>query len=174
MVLRVFCREFTGRAAKFDKRVGWFIISAMGEELRLSDANRETVRQFILAFIQREGDFEPKPDLEKVVNEFDDMISSAPTILRAPMIMFIKSLELSTIAQGYRHTFSKLSPQEQKDYLNKMENSSNYAFRGIVLGIKTIIIIVYFSEPEAERAVGYDGKCLVEAGKPMPDKFADH
>jgi len=135
----------------------------MGEDLRLSDANRETVRQFIQAFIQREADFDPKPDLEKVVNEFDDFISHAPTIYRMSLITFIKSLELSTIAQGYRHTFSKLSPQEQKDYLNKMENSSNYAFRGIVLGVKTMMIIVYFSEPEAERAVGYDGKCLADA-----------
>jgi hypothetical protein len=135
----------------------------MGEELKLSDANCETMRNFIQAFIQREADFEPKPDLEKVMNEFDDFIAHAPTIYRMSMLTLIKSLELSTIAQGYRHTFSKLSPQEQKDYLNKMENSSNYAFRGIVLGVKTILIIVYFSMPEAEKALGYDGKCLADA-----------
>jgi hypothetical protein len=135
----------------------------MGEELRLSDANRETIRQFLQAFIQREGEFDPKPDLEKVVNEFDEFISRASIIYRMSMITLVKSLELSTIAQGYRHTFSKLSPQEQKDYLNKMENSSNYAFRGIALGVKSIAILIYFSEPEAERALGYDGKCLADA-----------
>jgi hypothetical protein len=135
----------------------------MAEEGKLSDATRETIRQFLLAMIHRDADFSPKPDLEKVVNEYDEMVTTAPTLQRMSIIALLKSLELSTIAQGYRHTFSKLSPEEQKEYLYKMENSSNYAFRGIVLGVKTIAFMCYFSEPEAEKAIGYDGKCLVEA-----------
>ena len=158
----------------------------MAEETRLSDANRETIRQLILTMIHREADFSPKPDLEKVVNEMDEMIGTAPTIQRMSIIALVKSLELSTIAQGYRHTFSKLSPEEQKEYCYKMENSSNYAFRGIVLGVKTLAFICYFSEPEAEKALGYDGKCLTEARAEqtakaknppdniIPDKFAYH
>jgi len=156
----------------------------MAEEIRLSDTNRETIRQFILAMIHREADFSPKPDLEKVVNEFDELVSTSPTLIRMSLITLIKSLELSTIAQGYRHTFSKLSPEEQKEYLYKMEKSTNYAFRTIILVIKTLVFLCYFSEPEAERAVGYDGKCLVDAraeakaqGKReniVPDEFAYH
>lgn len=156
----------------------------MAEEIRLSDTNRETIRQFILAMIHREADFSPKPDLEKVVNEFDELVSTLPTLIRMSLITLIKSLELSTIAQGYRHTFSKLSPEEQKEYLYKMEKSTNYAFRTIILGIKTLVFLCYFSEPEAEKAVGYDGKCLVDAraeakaqGKQeniVPDEFAYH
>jgi len=147
----------------FDNRGRSVMIIFMAEEFRMSDANRETIRQFILAMIHREADFDPKPDLEKVVNLYDEMISTLPTLLRGSMNVLIKTLELSTIAQGYRHTFSHLSPEQQKQYLYKMENSSNYAFRGVMLGVKTMALLVYFSEPEAEKAVGYDGKCLVEA-----------
>ena len=138
------------------------MIIFMAEELRLSEANRETIRQFLLTMIHRDADFEPKPALERVLNLCDEFVTDLPTLIRASMFMLIKSLELSTIAQGYRHTFSKLSPEQQKEYLLKMENSSSYAFRGVILGIKSLAFIVYFSEPEAEKAVGYDGKCLTD------------
>jgi len=129
----------------------------------MSASDRETIRNFIQAMIHREADFEPKPDLDKVVDSYDQFVSRLPTIIRTSFSALVKALEMSTIAQGYRHTFNRLSPEDQKAYLNKMENSHNYMFRGIVLGVKTLALIVYFSEPEAEKAVGYDGKCLVEA-----------
>ncbi len=135
----------------------------MGEEIKLGQATRETLRNVVLVTIQREAEFEPKPDLERVLDKFEDMIGRTTIVIRTGVLMLVKSLEMSTLAQGYRHTFSKLSPEEQKEYLNKMEGSSTYAFRGIVMGVKTLILLIYFSEPEAEAAVGYDGKCLSHA-----------
>jgi len=135
----------------------------MGEESKLSEATRETLRQFALAMLQREADFDPKPDLEKVLDKFEEMMSRTTSILRTGVLMLIKSLEMSTLAQGYRHTFCKLPPEEQKEYLDKMERSSTYAFRGIVMGVKTLIFLIYFSEPEGENAVGFDRKCYKEA-----------
>jgi len=134
----------------------------MIEETRLGKASLETIRNFVQAMIHQEADFSPKPDLNQVVNEIDELVSKTPILIRSAMIALIKSLEMSALLHGYRHTFSHLSPEEQKEYLYKMEDSSNYAFRAIVLGIKTITFLVYFSEPEAEKAVGFDRKCLLE------------
>ena len=151
----------------------------MGEESRLSESTRETLRHFILAMIHQEADFSPKPELEKVINEMEDLINHAPTLLRAGLIMLIKSLEMAPLAQGFRHTFSNLDPENQKKFLYKLENSSNYLFREIIIGLKTLAFIVYFSEPEAEKPVGYDRKCLLEVkqGKKLellPEDFLTH
>jgi hypothetical protein len=144
-------------------------IGFMGEELRLSESNRETLRNFIATMIQRTADFGPKPDLERVVNSLDEFISSMNGRNRAQLFVLIQALERGTITQGFRHYFSNLNPDEQRQYLYKMEASSNYAFRGIILAIKSITFIVYFSEPEAMQAVGFDGKCLLE-DEPGPHK----
>lgn len=138
----------------------------MNEETRLSEATRETLRQFLLALIHREAEFSPKPELEKVLNDFELFLSKPSALIRTGILALLKALEMSTLAQGYRHTFSKLSPDEQKEYLNKLERSKSYAFRGLIMGIKTIMLIIYFSQPEAEKAVGYDGKCYKESSVP--------
>ena len=155
----------------------------MSEEGRLGKSSLETIRNFVQIMLHNEADFSPKPDLEKVVQEIDKLISGTPTLIRSAMIALIKSLEMSSLLQGYRRPFSHLSPEEQKEYLYKMENNSNYVFRAVVLGIKTITFLVYFSEPEAEKAVGFDGKCLLEDLKNkdqiqseniLPDEFLTH
>jgi hypothetical protein len=89
-------------------------------------------------------------------------MSRTTSLIRTGVLVLIKSLEMSTLAQGYRHTFTKLSPQEQKEYLIKMENSSTYPFRAMIMGLKTIILLIYFSTPEGQNAVGFDGKCYKE------------
>jgi len=150
----------------------------MSEETRLSESTRETLKNLILTIIHQEADFSPKPELEKVVNEIEDLLNHTPTLLRTGLIMLIKSLEAAPLAQGFRHTFSHLDPKSQKEFLYKMEQSSNYIFRGIIAGLKTLIIVAYFSEPEAEKAVGYDRKCRLDV-KPekmelLPEDFLTH
>lgn len=134
----------------------------MSEEYRLGEATRETLRQFVLAMIHREADFSPKPDMDKVLDDFEKLMYRTTSLIRAGVLVLIKSLEMSTLAQGYRHTFTKLSPQEQKEYLIKMENSSTYPFRAMIMGLKTLILMIYFSTPEGQNAVGFDGKCYKE------------
>ena len=152
----------------------------MAEEERLSSSTRETLKNFVLALIHRQEDFNPKPDLERVIDNMEEMINKAPALFRAGIILIIKSLEMAPLAQGYRHTFSNLPPEKQEEYLYKMERSSNYAFRGIIALIKTLTLANYFCEPEAEQAVGFDGKCLLEVKggglkeNILPDDFITH
>ena len=128
----------------------------------MGESTRETLRHFIQVMLQREADFEPKPDLDAVLDKLDLMMSRMTQLIRTGVTVLIKSVEMSTLAMGYRHYFSNLPPAEQEEYLNKMERSSTYAFRAIIMGVKTLVFLVYFSQPEAEKAVGFDGKCLFE------------
>ena len=58
--------------------------------------------------------------------------------------------------------FTRLSPEDREKYLRGWQTSRIKYRRMIMLSLKALICLVFFSDPKVKAAVGYDTECLVE------------
>ena len=58
--------------------------------------------------------------------------------------------------------FTKLSPQDREKYLKGWQNSRIKYRRMLMLSMKALVCLIFFSDPKVKAAVGYDTECLVE------------
>lgn len=58
--------------------------------------------------------------------------------------------------------FTKLSPTDREKYLIGWEKSRIKYRRWLMLTLKALVCLVFFSDPNVKAAVGYDPECLVE------------
>jgi hypothetical protein len=133
-------------------------------DYQFGEGVQTTVKNLISAMIADAVDVE-KPDLDRVLKEMERFVGGLPSLYRIGMSGIIKALEMAPMAMGYRHQFSNLPREDQVKVLVAFEASNNYLQRGMILSLKSIVLINYFSEPEMERALGYDHQCLVDARK---------
>lgn len=134
----------------------------MPKEFELGKANLEIIKTLVQRVISDAVDTKDKPDLDKVVEEIEKFLAKLTRLYRMGLLFFLRLLDMGPLVLGFRHTFTHLPEEDQLKYLNTIERSKNYAIRGIIQALKSVVILVYFSEPEAEKAVGYDCECLVK------------
>jgi hypothetical protein len=134
-------------------------------EYELGESNREIMKTLVQRVIADAAEIEDRSILDKVVEELEQYLGHLPRLHRMGILAFLRLVEIGPVGLGFRHTFIHLSTEDQLKYLNTMETSRNYALRGIIMALKSLIILVYFSEPEAERAIGYDRSCLLKANE---------
>lgn len=58
--------------------------------------------------------------------------------------------------------FTKLSPSDREKYLIGWEKSRIKYRRWLMLALKALVCLVFFSDAGVKAAVGYDPECLVE------------
>ena len=125
---------------------------ATDPEFSLGEGAGETMKNVVAAMIGDYVDVE-KPDDDRVMDEIEKYLGSLPSLYRMAMVWILRGLEVTPLAMGYRHQFSNLSREDQVKVLDAFEKSSNYIQRGIVMALKTAVVVVYFSEPEMEKAL---------------------
>lgn len=135
----------------------------MPSEFELGKANLEIIKTLVQRVIADAVDIEQKPDPDKVVEELERFLGKLTRLYRISLLTFLRLLDMGPLVLGFRHTLTHLPEEDQLKYLNTVEASKNYAIRGIIQALKGSVLLVYFSEPEAEKAVGYDGECLVKS-----------
>lgn len=59
-------------------------------------------------------------------------------------------------------TFIKLDEQKRKRFLEKWENSKLMAKRNILTAVKSLIVLIYFNNPDVAKIIGYSPRCLKE------------
>ncbi len=134
-------------------------------EYELGESNREIAKTLVQRVIADAAEIEDRSILDNVVKELEQYIGHLPRLHRMGMLAFLRLVEIGPVGLGYRHTFIHLSPDDQLKYMGTMETSRNYALRGIIMALKALIILIYFSEPGAEKAIGYDRLCLLKANE---------
>ena len=137
----------------------------MSEEngFKFGESAYETLKNVFMAYIGDFVDAEPRPDCEKVMSDLEDFIGRLPSLYRTGIVLILRGVEVAPYAMGYGHQFSSLGRDDQVRFLDAFEKSSNYIQRAISLALKSIIVMIYFSDHDMEQAVGYDHLCLVEA-----------
>lgn len=135
----------------------------MAEAFKFGEGATETMKNFIAAVIGdvAGAEMEKKPDDCHVISELEDYVSYLPSLIRMGLVWLIRGLEVAPLAMGYRHQFSNLTRGEQVKVLKSFEDSQNYLQRGIMIALKSQVMIIYFSEPEVEAAIGYRHECLL-------------
>lgn len=130
---------------------------------RFGEAGRETMKNVIAAVLSDFVDTQEKPDDDKVIDEIEEYFEKTPSLYRGGFVWILRALEMAPLAMGYRRQFSNLSREEQVSVLDSFEKSGNYPQRAIILAVKVVVAVNYFSTPEMDRALGYDHRCLLEA-----------
>lgn len=123
------------------------------------------IKQVMLAIV---ADFIPKdkrPDDDRMVEMIDRFVTGMPSLYRSGFLLLLRGLEMSPLAMGYRSKFSNLTREQQVEVLDRYEQSELFIQRATVLGLKNLIVMVYFSEETVEKLLGYDHQCLLEARK---------
>jgi hypothetical protein len=133
----------------------------MREEFHFGEGATETVKNLFAAIIGDAADIPVKPDPDRLVSELEIYMSYVPPLIRMGLVMIIRGMEVAPLAMGYGRQFSNLSPEDRVKALAEFEASQNYVQRGVMIGLKGQLMIIYFSEPEVEQALGYDHSCLL-------------
>lgn len=135
-----------------------------GCDFSLGDDVCQTIKNALSAIVHDFVDGGDKPDLDAVVQDVEDFIGGMPAMHRGGLTWMFKGLEMAPLAMGYRSKFSNLEREEQVDVLDRFEKSDNYVQRGTILGLKNVLVMIYFGRPEIEKILGYDHKCLTDLG----------
>jgi len=133
----------------------------MAEEFHFGEGAAETMKNLIAAVIADAADLPVKPDMDHLVAELEDYVSYLPSLYRMGLVWIIRGVEVAPLAMGYLRQFSNLPRADQIKVLTSFEASQNYVQRGVMLALKSQVMIIYFSEPEVEKALGYDHACLL-------------
>ena len=136
---------------------------AVEPDFRFGEAGFETMKNVFKAFVADFAEMEKRPDEDHLVREMEKYLGMIPSLYRMGIVWILRALEMAPLAMGFRRQFSNLDIDDQVKVLDAFEKSNNYLQRGIALGLKSIIIVIYFSEPEVEHALGYDHRCLLHA-----------
>jgi len=122
----------------------------------------ETMKNMVSALVCDFVEEEHRPDLDGVVSEIEDYMSGLPSIYRTAVEWSLRGLEAAPLLMGYRKQFGSLDLEDRVKVLESFEKSGNYLQRGLIVMLKVLVSVVFFSEPGIERAVGYDHKCLLD------------
>jgi hypothetical protein len=128
----------------------------------LSEDVCETAKHALKAIVADFTGSDAVPSDEEMMAAVERFIGKMPALHRKGWQWLVRALEMSPLAMGYRRKFSNLSRSEQVEVLQRYEASSNYIQRGTVLGLKNVLVLIFFTLPQVERLVGYDHNCLLE------------
>ncbi len=135
------------------------------QSFQLGQSQREVLGLFIDSLIHRAVDLESKPELNRVVEQVEDFISGLPALHRWGVKMLMRLLDLGPVVWGYRHQFSNLEHEDRVSFLKAFESHDSYGPRAMMLALKSMVLVIYFSMPEIEQGIGYDHNCLLDVSQ---------
>jgi hypothetical protein len=127
----------------------------------ISRRMRETSRAVAEALFTTHDGPPPPERLDWLTDELDDFIAQAGP--RAKVVYALCLTGISTVAPlfvGRPIPYRFLSRELRARSLERLEKSP---FGLAVFGAKAVLCILYYEHPDAEEAIGYDGKCKTRA-----------
>ena len=107
----------------------------------------------------------PEGRLDWLVNEVEDFLARAGSRSRfvVGLALFAVCL-LAPLAVGSVRPLGRMSVEERARALGRLED----VFGAPVLAVKALLSVIYYEHPEAARAVGFDGSCLLDEPRHLP------
>lgn len=126
---------------------------SMTLEPALSAAARRVLREAACAIVPEAARLD-----EKGWAEFERLIESAlrdrPESLRRRLRLFLRAIEWLPVLR-YGRRFSALEPLRQASFLSWLETNPVLLIRNGFWGLRTLIFLGYYGQPEITRAIGY-------------------
>jgi hypothetical protein len=112
-----------------------------------------SVRALALAIVPETRDLDESgwSSLERVVSA---ALSDRPPTMVRQFRIFVRAVMILPVVR-YGRTFRGLSPDRQARVLRGLESSSSLLIRRGCWGIRTLVYMGYYSQPDVQRAIGY-------------------
>lgn len=90
-------------------------------------------------------------ELQHVV---ETALAARPEAVRRQLVAFLRLIEYVPVARHFRR-FSHLSPAARTDVLMRLERSRRLVFRRGLWGLRTLVMLGYYTRVEVQAALGY-------------------
>jgi len=136
-------------------------------DVGLGPSQQRALRALIEAvFARKAGDGvapPPEPRITWVCNEIDDFLSRVTT--RSRLVVLLSLFAVSVIAPLLARRFGGLASLALDDRIHALELFEKSPLAPALLAVKALVSLHYYEHPDAAREVGFDGACLLEAGR---------
>lgn len=130
-------------------------------ELRfLKKTEYEIVRALTEAMIPRGGAFDlGAPDVG-VADKVDELLHYFPPDFRFGFRMLMRGIQLSSLFSLRFTRFTRMTLEDRVSFLETMEESWFYPRRAIIVALKALVCLVFYSDPKVEAILGYSIGCV--------------
>ena len=122
----------------------------------LAAHHRPVLRALAEALFSPDGEVAPER-LDAFVDDVDGFISPASKTLRFGLVALLFAIEWSPVLYLRWKTFDELSVDERLHHLERLERSRIQQMTLLVVAYKTILTMIFYEDPEEQRALGYPG-----------------
>lgn len=91
---------------------------------------------------------------ERFLQIVDDTLATRPALVQRQFRFFLSILRISSIPRHFK-TLDRLPPDRQDRILSRFQHSSNNLLRRGFWGLKTLIFMGYYGQPEVARRIRY-------------------
>jgi len=95
----------------------------------------------------------------------ESRIGDYPPAIQRMLQMMITGFDMSGVMSPMVRPFHRMSQAQRERYMDLVEGMRLSAQRDLVVGLKAMLTIAYFSLPEVEKVIGYDGLPLLPVTK---------
>jgi glycine/D-amino acid oxidase-like deaminating enzyme len=98
-------------------------------------------------------------------DRIDNQLAGYDRATRGLIKAMISGFDLMGVASRHMRPFRRMSPAQRIDFITQLDSGRLAARRDLAVGLKALIQLAYFSTPQVEKAIGYDGLPLVPVVK---------
>lgn len=120
----------------------------------------EILRAMAEAMIPHGGAFEPGADDVGVAEQIDGLLRYLQPDFRFGLRMLLRFLQISPVFSMKFTTFTRMSLEDRIAYIQKWEDGRFYPRRTIILLLKALVCLVFYSDPRVEASLGYSTGCV--------------
>jgi len=131
----------------------------------LSNTLGETLRHFIRAAIADGIEAKVKPSEAEIASRVELFVQGTDPALRKRFRYLLMALWAVPVVFCFK-TFPQLLPDQQHRLLDRWASSRFYYLWFSFDVLKSLCMLVYYSDPEMERQVEYSRPCGAERGSP--------
>lgn len=99
----------------------------------------------------------PSAEEAEVVKRMDEEFFFSNEHIQSDFKAILYLIEAMPIANGYFSRFSRLTKEQQLEFLEKMQNTENDLYRVAIANARMTVRMMYYGHPSTWKAIGYDG-----------------
>jgi hypothetical protein len=107
----------------------------------------------------------PGADEVNLASVVERQLASYDRSTRGLLKGMISAFDLMGIPSRQMRPFHRMSQAQREQFLDDLEDGRLSFRRDLTMGLKAMISLAYFSQPEVEKTIGYDGLPLVPVTK---------
>ncbi|GAC1334356.1 MAG: GMC family oxidoreductase [Candidatus Dormibacteria bacterium] len=134
----------------------------------LSQRQRETLEALATTLLPAGVEGVPGAAELSLCERIDGQVAGYDQATRTLIKAMISGFDALGVASRHLKPFRRMGPAQRLQFLEQLENGRLAARRDLSVGLKALVQLAYFSTPEVEAAISYDGKPLLPVVEEKP------